>query len=330
MASLHPRAAPLPRTPPPPSPPTPRAWPVGAQRSVHQRPISRARGSRVDCDPQGAVGGGGAPRPTIPQRPPVEHRADGTAGATEHGERSTGCGTTTQQPSTEHPAPGTEHRARRPPRRRRGAANRGRRHVDPRPEAAEAHTRHIRGPRHRALDASRHRAGDPPFAPHHRMPHAPGHPCPARVWSRAPRAPPTPARRATSSRSRQAGPAGLVPGAQPTGLPTAPGARRPPSRRVTRCRPGPGLRGRRPASRHGAGRGAASRRVRRRRFGPLLVRERAHAGDGGRIPHPCPGGGTRHNNKIPPPNTLRQDALRRPDQDAREAGPVRDRPLVGS
>ena len=229
MASLHPRAAPLPRTPPLPCTPTPRARPVGAQRSVHQRPISRALRSRVDCDPHGAVGGGGAPRTSIPQRPPVEHRADGAAGATEHGERCTGCGTT--HPATEHPAPsaqrrapGTEHRApstehrapstkHRAPRPRRRAANRGRRHVDPRPEATEAHTRHVRGPRHRALDASRHRAGDPPLAPHHRLPHAPGHPCPARVWS------PVPGR---SADSRTAGDVFPKP-------PSRPGRSRPPA-----------------------------------------------------------------------------------------------------
>ena len=363
---------------------------------------SRAR-SRVDCDPQGAVGGGGAPRPTIPsdhqsntgqtarqglpstengapgagpptqqpstqrpapgterRAPSIEHRAPGTghgAPGTEHRAPSTkhqapstkhrapsiehrasstkhrAPGTGHQAPGTkhQHQAPGTKHRARRPQQRRRRAANRGRRHVDPRPEATEAHTRHVRGPRHPPLDASRHRAVDPPLAPHHRLPHAPGHPSPARVWSPVPRA----FRRLPHGGRRrpEAGPARPVPQRSAHRLPTAPGARRPPSRRVTRCRPGPGLRGRRPASRREparAGRGAASRRVRRRRFGPLFVRERAHAGDGGRSSHPRAAGGIRHHNKIPPPTTLSQDALRRPDQDAREAGPVRDRPLVGS
>ena len=103
MASLHPRVAPLPCTPPLPTPG--RSAPSGLWtkgRSIARAVPCRLRPSRRCRRRWGTT-------PNDPQRPPVEHRADGTAGATEHGERSTGCGTT--HPATEHPAPSAGHRA---------------------------------------------------------------------------------------------------------------------------------------------------------------------------------------------------------------------------
>ena len=107
-----------------PAPPTPRARPVGAQRPLHQWPIGRARGSRVDCDPQGAVGDAGAPRRTIPS----DHQSD-TGQTARQGLPSTengapGAGPPTQQPSTEHPAPSAGHRTPSAERRAPGTERR--------------------------------------------------------------------------------------------------------------------------------------------------------------------------------------------------------------